>query len=97
MYNRVQGQSQGEPRSRFGSAMKAVRRRAAGAQILMTEHVEQLWLTGYKCAAVLDVPSLCCRVAWSVHPFPSIFDQHTALYICARAAAGSGRVNFRPA
>ena len=29
--------------------MKAVRRRAAGAQILMTEHVEQLWLTGYKC------------------------------------------------
>ena len=30
--------------------MKAVRRRAAGAQILMTEHVEQLWLTGYKCA-----------------------------------------------
>jgi len=33
--------------------MKAVRRRAAGAQILMTEHVEQLWLTGYKCAAMV--------------------------------------------
>lgn len=38
-----------ESRSRFGNAMKAVRRRAAGAQILMTEYVEQLWMTAYKC------------------------------------------------
>ena len=37
-----------EAKSRFGSAVKAVRRRAAGAQILMTDHVEQLWLTGYR-------------------------------------------------
>ena len=49
----MQGQPQGESKSRFGSALKAVRRRAAGAQILMTEHVEQLWLTGYKCAAMV--------------------------------------------
>lgn len=37
-----------EVKSRLGSAMKAVRRRAAGAQILLTEHVEQLWMTGYR-------------------------------------------------
>ena len=36
------------PLSRLGSAMKAVRRRAAGAQILLTEHVQQLWMTGYR-------------------------------------------------
>ena len=43
--------------------MKAVRRRAAGAQILMTEHVEQLWLTGYKCACPFAGSHQCCRDA----------------------------------
>ena len=38
----------GKSLSRLGSAMKAVRRRAAGAQILLTEHVEQLWMVGYR-------------------------------------------------
>ena len=46
----LQGRAPLERRSRFGNAMKAVRRRAAGAQILMTEHVEQLWMTAYRCA-----------------------------------------------
>ena len=59
IWARAQGQPQGESRSRFGSAMKAVRRRAAGAQILMTEHVEQLWLTGYKCAAMPAYATPC--------------------------------------
>ncbi len=35
---------------RLGAAMRAARRRAAGAQVLLTEHVENLWLTGYRCS-----------------------------------------------
>lgn len=33
---------------RLGAAMRAARRRAAGAQALLTEHVENVWLTGYR-------------------------------------------------
>ena len=52
--------------------MKAVRRRAAGAQILMTEHVEQLWLTGYKCAAHLPSKAPWCAARLGSGPVTSL-------------------------
>lgn len=39
----------GSANSRLGAAMRAARRRAAGPQALLTEHVENLWLNGYRC------------------------------------------------
>ena len=80
----LQGELQGKARSRLGSAMKAVRRRAAGAQILMTEHVEQLWLTGYKC-----VPAASARQCWVASLEPCFRTRNLCKSRCCTAEASA--------